>query len=184
MSEGELGGVVISIARLDIKKMKNTNLQSPIFTLESEKGFTLLELIAVITVLGLLLSITLPRIRFEPISFKLKKLERELTTVFRMAQFTAITENRDFYIYMDRNNKKILLVDSLVDLVEGELRLKTIYTVYLDKNIEIESDLEKPFIKVDRYGIIDNLTFIIEAENKKYEFQVKQSGYEISMNTD
>lgn len=144
-------------------------------------GFTLLELIAVITVFGLVLSVTLPRIRFEPISYKMKKLEREITTIFRMAQFLAVSENRDFYIYIDSENKKVSIVDSLPEMIEGELKLKTMYTVYLDKNIEIDKDLKEPYIKVNRYGIIDNLSFFIEAENRKYEFQVQKDGYEIAM---
>lgn len=144
-------------------------------------GFTLMELIAVIFVLGLVLSITIPRIRFEPQTYKLKKLERELTTIFRMAQFLAISENREFYIYIDSNNKKILLLDSLPEIIENEPKVKIMYTIYLDKNIEIEKDLREPTIKVNKYGIIDNIIFFIEIEDKKYEFQIQKDGYEIVM---
>lgn len=140
-----------------------------------------MELIAVIFVLGLVLSITIPRIRFEPQTYKLKKLERELTTIFRMAQFLAISENREFYIYIDSNNKKILLLDSLPEIIENEPKVKIMYTMYLDKNIEIEKDLREPTIKVNKYGIIDNIIFFIEIEDKKYEFQIQKDGYEIVM---
>jgi prepilin-type N-terminal cleavage/methylation domain-containing protein len=148
--------------------------------LKKKQSFTLIELIAVTAVLSILISITIPRLRFEPTTYQLKKLEREITTIFRMAQFLALTYDRNIYIFFDNEKKTASIIDPSPQITNHEIEWKTLYTIYMDKNILINTPSTQPIIKVDKHSFIDDLSFEISIEDKKYSLRIENNGYTIS----
>lgn len=123
----------------------------------NNKGLTLIELIVVIGFLGLLLSISLPKIEKSP--YILLYTTKTLRDDIRNIKYAAMTEGTGARIVFDRYSYMIL---------EGE---KIIKTVNLNKDLRIKQNLLKSSIGFDFKGTPisgGGTVSIVDESTKKY----------------
>jgi prepilin-type N-terminal cleavage/methylation domain-containing protein len=72
----------------------------------SYQGFTLIELVMVILLIGFMLTITLPRLQNLALGDNLKTVLRTLTSTINEIKYQAIKDNRTYYLKFDFGAKK------------------------------------------------------------------------------
>lgn len=68
----------------------------------SRRGVTLLELLVVVTILGIMLSVTAPLFRGAYTSLEVRNAYKDVMAMFRHAQERAIMEEREFRVNLDQ----------------------------------------------------------------------------------
>ncbi len=76
------------------------------------RGFTLIEIILVLVILGVIAGLTVPRIGQNFIELQLKRTANDLSYLMRYAQSRAITKNRMVRLEFDDNFSKVWLTQS------------------------------------------------------------------------
>lgn len=64
-------------------------------------GFTLIELIVVVVIIGLTMALTMPRFRYNLLSDDLKASTRHLAGLITSLSREAVREHRDYLLYLD-----------------------------------------------------------------------------------
>lgn len=70
------------------------------------RGFTLIELTMVVFLLGIMLTLTLPRLRDVALSDNLKNTVRTLTSTVKEIRYQAIKDNHEYLLKFDFDSKK------------------------------------------------------------------------------
>ena len=101
--------------------------------MDNKKGFTLVELLAVITILAILVMIALPNIMGMFNSAKINSFSTEAKAIYKAAK------NKKMF-----QNKNIVFETGDLDVNGGD---DLVYSISLNKKGEIRSDLKKIYTK-------------------------------------
>ena len=74
--------------------------------MQRQSGYTLLELIIVILLLGLMLGITTPKIREAVVMDQSKKVVRQLLAMIRSLKQTSISDQKTYVLFIDISGQK------------------------------------------------------------------------------
>jgi general secretion pathway protein H len=77
------------------------------------KGFTLLELVLVLLIMGLALALTYPNLSRGTSAFHLRAVGRDVMNTLRFAREKAITEQANMLVVVDREKRQVTLSDAL-----------------------------------------------------------------------
>ena len=77
---------------------------------KDERGYTLIELTVVVILIGLILSITIPRFRYAILTDNLKSTTRKLTGITKNLRIKAIREQKNHTLYFDLESNQIWAV--------------------------------------------------------------------------
>jgi len=80
--------------------------------LNSQKGFTLLEIIITLTVITLVLAISYPSLSRATTSLSLRTTSRDILNTLRYAREKAVTEHTGMRVTVDQENQLLLLTDN------------------------------------------------------------------------
>ena len=90
----------------------------------STPGFSLLELLIVLGLIGLLVAITAPSISRSAASVRLKAATKKTAAVFRYARNEATARKGPYWVVIDREESWIAVVDRPLNAGEGEDRFE------------------------------------------------------------
>ena len=79
------------------------------------RGFTLLELVLVLLVIGLVAAVTIPSLARGFASMQLRASARDVLNVFRQAKEKAVTEQTEMQITIDPSKQEFILADEVGD---------------------------------------------------------------------
>lgn len=77
------------------------------------RGFTLLELVLVLLIMGLALALSYPNLSRGTASFHLRAVGRDVMNTLRFARERAITQQTDMLVVVDREKQQVTLSDAL-----------------------------------------------------------------------
>lgn len=77
----------------------------------TNSGFTLLELVLVILIMGLVLAVSYPTLSRGSASIRLRSVGRDILSTFRYARERAITEQRGIQIVASRESQNLIFAD-------------------------------------------------------------------------
>jgi prepilin-type N-terminal cleavage/methylation domain-containing protein len=80
-----------------------------------ESGFTLLELIIVMVIIGLVMAISYPSIMRGSTALHLRSTGRDVLNTFRYAREKAVTEQIRMKVLVDRDKQQLILTDYFGD---------------------------------------------------------------------
>ena len=134
--------------------------------LKRQDAFTLVELLAVIIILGIILLLAVPRISDMIDKYRNKAYERQLDLILRAAEVYSILyeyeiewEGDQAFIYLEDLQEKDLIASSLKNPKGGDLegdKVKITLTKSANGAIDYEIEVEKAFVCGDEY--FDNKT--------------------------
>lgn len=78
----------------------------------SNKGYTLIELVAVVVLLGLFLTISVPKLRETFFSGNLKSAVRRLTGTIEQLRGDAVREHKEFWLNLDLDSESYWITSS------------------------------------------------------------------------
>lgn len=103
--------------------------------LKNEKGYTLIELIVVIVLIGLLMSFTIPRFQDSLFTDNLKGTTRNMVGLIHSLREDAISEQRSYYLWFDLEMNRYWVTYS--DMTEGEKLIARDESSHLSSGVEI-----------------------------------------------
>jgi len=139
----------------------------------SRAGFTLLELLIVITIIGITLGYIGPRIRFSVFSSDMDASARYIMTMMQFARSSAITRHEDYVVHFDlarslvgvypapTSSGEIPEMEKKIELRKGVV-ITAIKTPYKPKKEEGEVD-----IRVSKDGIVEQGIIYLEGAGAK-----------------
>jgi general secretion pathway protein H len=77
------------------------------------RGFTLLELVLVLLIMGLALALTYPNLSRGTAAFHLRAVGRDVMNTLRFAREKAITQQTDMLVVVDPEKREVVLSDVL-----------------------------------------------------------------------
>ena len=77
------------------------------------RGFTLLELVLVLLIMGLALALSYPNLSRGTAAFHLRAVGRDVMNTLRFARERAITQQTDMLVVVDREKHQVTLSDAL-----------------------------------------------------------------------
>lgn len=99
-----------------------------------EPGFTLIEMIVVVVLIGLTTALTMPRFRHNLLSDHLKTATREMAGLINNLSQAAISENDDYLLYFDLSENRYWTENTGLT-AEGRLLAK-------EKAVKLPDDVE------------------------------------------
>jgi prepilin-type N-terminal cleavage/methylation domain-containing protein len=146
----------------------------------TSKGFTLLELMIVIAIIGIVLGYAAPRLFGAFTSSNIEKTERNMSTIIQLARSSALTQHKTYYVQFniddgiigyypmpDKSGEEPEL-EKKMELPEG-VSIKGVKTPYQPKKEKGKADL-----KVTSDGVVEQgLIYVEGGINKTYTFMVK-----------
>ncbi|MBW1691928.1 MAG: prepilin-type N-terminal cleavage/methylation domain-containing protein [Deltaproteobacteria bacterium] len=82
-------------------------LHSSIFNGEKRRGYTLIELTVVIVLIGMMLAIAIPRIRYSLLTDNLKSVTRRMIGIVKEIRNDAVREQKAYFLYLDLASNKV-----------------------------------------------------------------------------
>lgn len=91
-------------------------------TFKSEKGITLIEILAVVIVMGILTLMAVPSLSKFTRDMKMKSASRAIAANFRLARSSAITQNVNHFVRIDLDNNTVQVMwnDGTNDILVGK----------------------------------------------------------------
>ncbi|MEK7067433.1 MAG: GspH/FimT family pseudopilin [Patescibacteria group bacterium] len=140
----------------------------------SQIGFSLLQLLAVIGIIVIMSAIAIPTLRHYEPSIKLKAESRQLASDLRYAQQLTVTEQKIYYLEIDLIGRRYLLV-------KQETPASPLKTVSLTEGISWQtvSGFDNNRIVFNSYGAVSQAGQIVltNTQGDSYTINVKPSGY-------
>ena len=128
------------------------------------KGFTFVELLLVIIVIGALLAISLPNIRKTFNNLRLDNFSRELQAFMNYLHERSVVEEKIIYLNLDNDKKEIW-----AQIQDEQSQLKTLV---LPDGMKIESEKKQILFYPD--GSIDNATIeVVNLDKQKVSLTTK-----------
>lgn len=128
------------------------------------KGFTFVELLLVIIVIGILLAISLPNIRKTFNNLSLDNFSRELQAFMNYLHERSVVEEKIIYLNLDNDKKEIW-----AQIQDEQSQLKTLV---LPDGMKIESEKKQILFYPD--GSIDNATIeVVNLDKQKVSLTTK-----------
>lgn len=103
----------------------------------NKKGFTIVEIILVVALLGVLSTISIPIYKKTMAYYELHTAARMISTDIRLAQQRAITEGKNYLVLFDTVNNKYLIKSNSSDAELRQLpeRIAIDYTSFADNTL-------------------------------------------------
>lgn len=128
------------------------------------KGFTFVELLLVIIIIGILIAISLPNLKKTFNNLRLDNFSRELQAFMNYLHERSVVEGKIIYLNLDNDEKEIW-----ARIQDAQSRLKTLP---LPDDIRIESENKEILFYPD--GSIDNITIgVVNLDNQKITLTTK-----------
>lgn len=109
----------------------------------STKGFSLVELLVALTILGILVAISVPGILGQMPRYRLNGATRQIMTDLMWARMQAVSQNNQFRVFFLDNHRYTILDDDDSDgnIDAGEwIQTKDIQTDYVDVTISASAN--------------------------------------------
>lgn len=135
----------------------------------TEKGFTLIELMIVIAIIGITLGYIGPRIFSGIFASNMDRTARDITAMVQLARSSAVTQHKTYFIRFDLDDEKVAMypmpessgqvpeMDKERKLADG-VDLKSIKTPYQSEKDRGEMDL-----KVTSEGVVEQGVIYLEG---------------------
>lgn len=146
-----------------------------------QKGFTLLELVVVMALMGMILSFTLPRLQESLFSGGKKKLFRSLILTVKALKENAVGDQRTFFLHVDIDSDSIwtsheaMTEEELAREKENRTRLSgelsIVDVVYPGKGMLSQGETEVGFYKkgYSDYALIH----LVEGDDRFYTMVIE-----------
>ncbi|MTI70173.1 MAG: hypothetical protein FH751_07980 [Firmicutes bacterium] len=126
----------------------------------NNSGFTIIELICIVAILGIIITLTIPNMKF---SYGIKLYAVQLCSDIRHVRVKKMTEGKDYKIYID---------DNFYEIRKG---IKTIKRVDLPKDIKIISNYRKKYINFTYRGapvVSGSINIFDEKQNRYFQITI------------
>lgn len=142
---------------------------------QSERGFTLLELIVVCALIGIMLSFSIPSMRMALFSDPLKSTARNLIGLVNGARELAVRHRQSYLLYINEDEKRIWYEkDNQSEAEKRENRRGQELVLPETVNIsgmwigDVESSEDQKVIWISKQGYIQRTRIRIEDEDGKH----------------
>jgi prepilin-type N-terminal cleavage/methylation domain-containing protein len=100
-----------------------------------DKGYTLIELTVVMALIGLMLTISVPRFRYSLITDNMKSVARRLIGIIRDVRNEAIRERKAYFLHLDIESNRAWVVATGMGEEEGIMARERAFTFPRDVRI-------------------------------------------------
>jgi prepilin-type N-terminal cleavage/methylation domain-containing protein len=148
--------------------------------LRNRRGFTLLELMIVIAIIGIVLGYVTPRLFGALTSSNIEKTERNMSAIIQLARSSALTHHKTYYVQFNIDDGIVGYfpkpeksgeepeLEKKMSMPDG-VTIKGVKTPYQPKK-----DRGKAEIKVTPDGVVEQgLIYLEGGINKMYTFMIK-----------
>lgn len=158
--------------------------------LRSNHGYTLIELVVVILIIGIALSLVLPGLEGVVPEYRIKSAARRIASTVQLARSQAISTGRTYHIVYDLTDNSFRLLSPPAieedDEKTGQSKPEVIFREQLGEGIKFhEVDVEERFRHEEHAGakeikisasplgfVTPHVVFLEDAEGRKYTISV------------
>ena len=97
--------------------------------IRNSRGYTLIELIVVVVLIGLTLSLTIPRFRYALLTDDLKTTTRKMVGMINNLRNDAIREQRDYFLRFDLESNRIWVDSPAMTEAERTMALEKAFNL-------------------------------------------------------
>lgn len=141
--------------------------------ISNEKGYTLIELIVVLAILGIMSAVILPKIHLIE-RYKLKSQAETLAEDIRYTQRLAMSENANYYFQIQKK-------ENSYNIRSGNIKDKNVKKIYLSKDIKFteESKSEIKYTSKGTPGMSG--TIRLTSNNYRVEITIRPSSGRVTV---
>lgn len=162
---------------LEMEQQKKHNLRSPKGVL-SLTGFTFIELMLIVTLIGVIFMLNAPRVRNTFENFRLENTSRKMSSLIRFAQSKAIITNQSIYLLYKQEKQRFYLAKEEAILgEERKVELEKRYSINITEEIYVGFDpaisFENIVLIFDSDGSIEGPSIILTTNNISLQIVAK-----------
>ncbi len=133
-------------------------------------GFTFIELMLIVTLIGVIFMLNAPRVRNTFENFRLENTSRKISSLIRFAQSKAITTNQNIYLlYKQEKQRFHLAKEEAISGEERKIELEKRYSMNITEEIQVGFDptisSENIVLIFDSDGSIEGPSIILTTNN-------------------
>lgn len=165
------------------------NLKSKILNPKLSRGFSLLELIVVMTIIGIIAALVPPLMTGSLTNLKMKTTVKEISASLRFARNQAISKKAPHFFFLDIDSKKYWLSEkpqpSSKSSIDEEKRMRSIDLIKtIDNEIEVEGfKSNRDSKKTVKEGVV-SVEFYPQGNSSGGIIYVKAKDKTLSIDTD
>ena len=99
------------------------------------KGFTLIELTVVMSLIGVMLAVSIPRVRYSLITDDLKFATRKIIGIIKSLRNEAIQEHKDYFLHCDIESNQLWIDFDGITREEREMAQEKVFRLSEDVQI-------------------------------------------------